>query len=168
KIGDIFSVEIAKSKKRYFQYISIDKLQLNSDVIRIFRGNFESHESLDIDKLKDSGVESYIHCFVNQGIKMNIWKKEGYNSDLGLDLEIVFRSTDDYGGKVGSQPLLYTNNWHIWQLGKSEEKAKVVSSNLNKLKCSHIGIVINPLGILEILKGNKYPPQYPEIGNILF
>ena len=36
KIGDIFSVNINETEKKYFQLIAFDQTQLNSDVIRAF------------------------------------------------------------------------------------------------------------------------------------
>lgn len=37
KKGDVFFVKINDTSKRYFQYITNDLKQLNSDVIRVFK-----------------------------------------------------------------------------------------------------------------------------------
>ena len=37
KIGNVFSVKLNESKKKYFQYVANDIYQLNSSVIRVFK-----------------------------------------------------------------------------------------------------------------------------------
>lgn len=42
KRGDIFEVTINDAEKMYFQYICNDSLQLNSNVIRVFKKRYQS------------------------------------------------------------------------------------------------------------------------------
>lgn len=44
KIGDVFSVKLNNEEKKYFQYITNDMLQLNSDMIRAFKKTYSIYE----------------------------------------------------------------------------------------------------------------------------
>ncbi|MEO0627577.1 MAG: hypothetical protein AAFY91_11365, partial [Bacteroidota bacterium] len=48
KVGDIFSVEIDQWHKKFFQFVALDLLQLNSDVIRVFKSKFQINENPDL------------------------------------------------------------------------------------------------------------------------
>jgi hypothetical protein len=46
-IGDVFSVPLGASGKKYFQYVANDLTELNSQVIRAFRKTFP----IDVDPI---------------------------------------------------------------------------------------------------------------------
>ncbi|TDO28695.1 hypothetical protein [Sediminibacterium goheungense] len=160
KIGDVFSVKIDDSSKKYFQYIVSDLTQLNSDVIRAFKKVYPINTNPDLSEIVSGEVEFYAHCVTKLGLKMNLWEKAGNISDVGKTDHILFRDTNDYGSKVGEEPIRVSNKWYVWRINDKDftRVGKLEGEN----RKSYIGIVINPLGIIELLKGNKYPVNYPD------
>jgi len=72
KIGDVFSVKIDDSSKKYFQYIISDLTQLNSDVIRAFKKVYPINTNPDLSEIVNGEVEFYAHCVTKLGLKMNL------------------------------------------------------------------------------------------------
>jgi len=160
KIGDVFSVRINNTSKKYFQYVISDLTQLNSDVIRVFKKVHPIKSNPDLSEIVSGEVEFYAHCVTKLGLKMNLWKKVGNTNEVGNTTDILFRDTNDYGSKVGEKPIRVSQNWHVWRINDKDftRIGKLDGEN----KKAYIGIVMNPLGIMEILKGNKYPINYPD------
>jgi hypothetical protein len=78
KVGDIFSSKVEDSHKKYFQYISNDSTQLNSDVIRSFNKSYPIDEVPDLKDVVKDEVTFYAHCVIKWGVKMGFWEKVGY------------------------------------------------------------------------------------------
>jgi hypothetical protein len=91
---------------------------------------------------------------------MKLWELAGNSTQIGKIDNILFRDTNDYGSKIGEQPVLISEKWYVWHINDSgfTHIGKLEGSN----RKSFVGIVINPIGIIELLKGNKYPVNYPE------
>jgi hypothetical protein len=162
QIGDIFSTQINETEKKYFQYISIDVNQLNSDVIKVFDNKYKIFENPDYQDLLSCKVDFFAHTFLITGIKKGIFKKAGSMPVIDCMDKIIFRTTSDYGTKIGELPILKTNNWKFWNL-EDNEINKFRMLKVDDYDSTHIGIVFNPSGILELLKGNKYPVNYPSL-----
>ena len=160
KIGDVFSVELENTSKKYFQYITNDLTQLNSCVIRAFKREYSIHEIPEVLEIVKDEVDFYVHVFVKLGIKMNLWKKEGNTPNIGKLDHIVFKDTNDYGIKLGDMPVKTSNNWHIWRI--NDQNFTRVGKLEGDDRKAYIGLVINPRGIIELLNGHKYPPNYPD------
>jgi hypothetical protein len=158
KIGDVFSVEI-NDQKRYFQYIAKDLTQLNSEVIRAFKRKYAIDERAELVEIVKDEVDFCAHVFLKLGIKMQFWKKEGNIANVGKIDNILFKDTNDYGIKLGDVPVKTSNKWHVWRINENFSKVGKLEGDNQK---AFVGLVINPLGIIELLKGNKYPPTYPE------
>lgn len=158
RIGDIFSVKLSGNAKKFFQYISNDMSQLNSDVIRAFKKQYPANASPELTEIIKDEIDFYAHCDTKQGVKMKLWEKVG-NLPYSEKVDILFKSTSDYGHKVGEVPIRASNNWYVWKI--NEEHINVGKLE-GKYKNSFIGMIINPLGIIELLKGNKYPINYPD------
>lgn len=160
KIGDVFSVKIDDSSKKYFQLVAFDLTQLNSDVIRAFKKVYPIDANPDLSEIVKGEVEFYAHCVTKLGLKMNLWESVGNIADTGNTTDILFRDTNDYGSKVGEEPIRVSNKWYVWRINDKDftQVGKLEGEN----RKAYIGIVMNPLGIIELLKGNKYPVNYPE------
>ena len=160
KIGDIFSVNLDHSNKKYFQLIAFDLTQLNSDVIRAFKEIYPLNANPDLSEIVNGKVEFCAHCVTKLGLKMNLWQSVGNTTEIGSTRDILFRDTNDYGLKVGGKPINISNNWYVWRINDKDftRVGKLEGEN----RTAEIGIVINPLGIIELLKGNRYPVNYPE------
>ncbi|MBT2621906.1 hypothetical protein [Chryseobacterium sp. ISL-6] len=159
KIGDIFSIPINEEEKRYMQLIAYDLTQLNSDVVRIFEKKYFLQEMPSNETIIGDKILTYAHCSSDFGLKMNLWVKIGNNLNVGNISSILFRDTNDYGTGPGEEPIKISNNWFVWHI--DDKTFTKVGKLEEKNKDSYIGIVINPLGIVEIAKGNKYPVNYP-------
>jgi len=157
KEGDIFEVPLDNNKKGYFQFIMLDLTQLNSEVIRIFKKRYEANEAPDLEDVVKDEVQRYAHVVIKFGVKMNLWDKVG---NVGLESVIeapYFRMADD-----DDDPNVQwkrSSKWSVWQVGKDFQS---VGRLTDSYKNYDIGLVINPQGISELFKGNKYPGYYPD------
>lgn len=160
KVGDVFSAKIGDNTKRYFQYIGNDLTQLNSDVIRAFERVYLISANPDLKEIINDEIFFNAHCVVNLGLKMNLWEKVGHIVEVGNIQNILFRDTNDYGTKIGETPIKVSNNWHVWRVNDKgfTDVGKLKGEN----RKAEMGLVVNPLGIIELLKGNKYPQNYPD------
>lgn len=159
KKGDVFSVKIDENRKRYFQYVTNDLKQLNSDVIRGFSKIYSIDENPNIEELVKDDVLFYAHCVSKWGVKLGFWTKIGNIKNVGTFEHVLFRDTNDYGAFKSHEFSKFSNNWYIWHINDKDFTfvGKLSGDNLD----SYTGIVINPKGIVELLKGNKYPVNYP-------
>ena len=160
KIGDVFSVKIGNNSKKYFQLVAYDLTQLNSDVIRVFEKVYSLNSDPDLSEVVNENVGFHAHCVTKLGLKMNLWECVGNTAEVGNIAEILFRDTSDYGVKAGENQIKISYNWYIWRINDKNftRVGKLEGENLK----ANIGMVINPLGIIELIKGNKYPVNYPD------
>lgn len=160
KKGDVFSVKIDDKYKKYFQYIANDLTQLNSDVIRAFKQSYPLDSTPEISQVVAGEIDFYAHCVVKFGVKMYLWEKSGSSKDMGQVENILFRCTNDYGHKLGDEPIRISHKWYIWNIG--DEQFTRVGKLQGENRKAFIGLVYNPFGIMELLKGNKNPINYPD------
>lgn len=160
KIGDIFCVEINNNSKRYFQYITNDSKQLNSDVIRVFKKLYPIELQTDLLDIINDEIFFYAHCVTKWGVKLNYWDKVGNVKEVGEFNHILFRDTNDYGIRKGGEHIKISNNWYVWRIGDNEFErvGELVGDNRN----AEIGMVINPESIVyKIVNGIYDFPFYP-------
>src|SRR5256885_10293319 len=112
KIGDLFSVPLDSSTKKYFQYIANDLSQLNSDVIRAYVEPNPIDAKPDLGDVAKGEVEFHAHVVIKWGLKATLWEKVG-SAPCGDRLYVVFRDTNDYGNKVE-----ISNNWYVWRINQ--------------------------------------------------
>lgn len=160
KIGDVFSVKVDENSKKYFQFIISDLTQLNSDVIRAFKKKYPINANPDLSEIVKGEIEFYAHCVTKLGLKMSLWESVGNTIETGRTTYILFKCTSDYGTKVGEEPIRISQKWYVWHINDKDftHVGKLEGEN----RKAYTGIVMNPLGIIELLKGNKYPVNYPE------
>ncbi|QRY57154.1 hypothetical protein [Sphingobacterium siyangense] len=159
KIGDVFSVKIDNRSKKYFQYIVNDLTQLNSDVIRAFEKEYPINTNPELSEIIGDTVEFYAHCVTKLGLKMSIWEKVGNIKEVGEISKILFRDTNDYGVKIGEEPIKVSQNWYVWHVNdqKFTEVGKLEGKNLD----AEIGIVVTPYDIIDRMKSGQYSFVYP-------
>ena len=160
KIGDVFSAHVDDDNKRYFQLIAFDLTMLNSDVIRAFKARYPLDAEPDISEVVHDEVDFHTHVAVNLGVKMGQWDKVGNSAEIGPPFSLIFRDTLDYMRKVGQPPVVISSNWRVWHINDATmtEVGKLEGEN----RKAEIGLIVRPAGLIEMLKGNKYPPNYPE------
>jgi len=158
KVGDIFSVSLDSNNEKYFQFIANDSIQLNSNVIRVFKGEYSNNTRPTGQEIIKGEVEFYAHCIINLGVKMGLWKKVDNNNDVGR-FEICFKGTNDYGSKAGEEPVKVSNRWYVWKI--NDKEFTKIGTLVDPYKKAEIGIVINPLSILNRIRTGKYDFEYP-------
>ncbi len=159
KIGDVFSTKIDENSKKYFQLITFDLTQLNSDVIRAFKKVYPIDANPDLSEIINGEVEFYAHCVTKWGLKMNLWEKVGNTVEVGNTTHILFRGTNDYGELVGGEPIKMSEKWYVWNIN---EKFKDVGKLTGENRKAEIGVVINPASIVHRIRTGKYDFFYPD------
>lgn len=158
KIGDVFSVRIDENNIKFFQLITFDLTQLNSDVIRAFKKVYPIIHNPDIAEVVKGEVEFYTHCVTKFGLKMNLWEKIGNIPDVGQIDHILFRGSSDSGSKPGEQ-IKVSDRWYVWRINDKDftRVGKLEGEN----RKAEIGLVVNPYDVVERLKTGKYSFFYP-------
>ena len=154
RIGDIYSVKLENGRK-YFQYVANDSLQLNSDVIRVFKTLYSLHEEPTKLDIINQEVMLYTHCLINVGKKLKVWEYFDNSEEVGEDPKnLVFRDSWDYGtGKLSSK------NWHVWHI--NDYDFKKIGWLRKKYRDAYVGVVYPPIGIMKLMNGEEFPPLYP-------
>ncbi|MBC7411076.1 MAG: hypothetical protein H7331_01305 [Bacteroidia bacterium] len=158
KIGDVFLVKIDDNHKKYFQYVVSDLTQLNSDVIRAFKKVYQINSNPDLSEIVNEEIEFYTHCVTKLGLKMNLWEKVGNTTEIGNTTQIFFRGTSDYGVWIGEEPIRISEKWYVWRVNHSfKDVGKLEGEN----RKAEIGIVVNPLDVVERIKTGSYSFFHP-------
>ena len=79
KKGDVFVVKIDDKNKRYFQYITNDLKQLNSDVIRCFKKIYSIHENPSLDEIIKDEI---FYAFPNHKGQLLAEEFDGYRTEF--------------------------------------------------------------------------------------
>ncbi len=114
KIGDIFCVSF-EGYNKFFQFCGRDSECLYSDVIRIFKGRYESKVDIDVNEIVDSEACIYLHTSVSDGIKYGYWQRVAHmpiTDDINsikfrcfhteLKFGLIIKNWKDYSG------------WSVW------------------------------------------------------
>lgn len=158
KIGDVFCIKLDESQKKYFQYVANDLTQLNSNVIRGFKKSYPTDSNPKLDEVVNDEIAFYAHCVIKWGIKMGLWEKVGKAHICG-EVDVLFRCTNDYGRKLGEEPVRVSNNWYVWKIN---EEFKRVGKLEGENQEAEIGMVMNPLSIVHRMRTGEYDlPFYP-------
>ena len=116
KTGDVFSVKIDETQKKYFQLIAYDLTQLNSDVIRAFKTVYPDNLPPDLSEIVEGEVEFYAHCVAKAGVKLGLWEKVGSNKNVGDINHILFRNIEDYGKRIDGELVKISSDWYVWHI----------------------------------------------------
>ncbi len=154
KIGDVFSIKKKNNDYRFFQYISDDSTQLNSNVIRVFKKEISNIDNIDLNNIINNETDFYAHVMLKLGEKLKVWEKIG-NFDFKNEYDIIFRNSSDYG----EPDIKISENWWIWKIN---EKEKFVGKLTNNYKNSEIGIVVTPFDIVQRIETGNYQFVYPD------
>ena len=159
KIGDVFSVKIDENNKKYFQLITFDSTQLNSDVIRVFKKVYSLDENPELSVLINDDISFYAHCVTKFGLKMGLWEQVDNLSNVGEIDHILFRGSSDSGVRVGQEPIQISEKWYVWHINDNDftTVGKLEGDNRN----AEIGVVVNPYDVLDRIKTGKYNFFYP-------
>lgn len=156
-IGDVFAVPIDEHRKKYFQFVARDGSQLGSDVIRAFEETYPLDEKPDLEDVVHGAVQFYAHVIIRWGYRMGLWDKVGRSKDVGT-VDVLFRGTNDYGAKVGEEPVRVSKRWFVWRI--NEEYVRVGELKGENRK-SEIGVVVSPPQIVLRMRTGTYSFVYP-------
>lgn len=159
KIGDVFSVTINDSNKKYFQYIANDLTQLNSDVIRAFEKSYAVSDKPELSEIVEDEVDFYAHCVTKFGIKQGLWEKVG-NIPFKGSVDVLFRDTNDAGHALGEEPVKISHKWYVWKI--NDKDFTRVGNLTGENRKAEIGVVIPPYLIVERIITGKYSFVYPD------
>jgi hypothetical protein len=152
RIGDVFSVPLDGSSKKYFQYIANDLTQLNSDVIRAFKKTYPLNATADLLEVVRDDVDFYAHVVVKWGIEMNLWEKIG-NEPYSETPDVVFRISKDQGMQVKT-----SCDWRVWKIN---EKFQAVGRLVGEYQKAEIGLVVTPRNVVRRMRTGEYGFAYP-------
>jgi hypothetical protein len=153
KIGDILSVKLDDSSKKYMQYITSDLTQLNSDAIRVFKTVYHIEENADLTEIIKGNVDFNAHCVTKLGIKLGLWELVGNISEVGNTENILFRDSSDYE----NPEIKVSHNWWVRTINNEQRKVgKLEGENRNAEK----GIVVRPGSIVYRMRVRKYDFKY--------
>ena len=158
KIGDIFCAKLDNRTKIYFQYIANDLTMLNSSVIKVLKKIYDGDERFSMEDVVIDEIDFYAHVVIEWGIEMELWEKVGNDLDVGKT-DVLFRSTLDYGHKIGEEPIKISHNWRVWKIN---EPFKNVGKLSGENRRAEIGIVLTPLDIIDRMRTGKYHFVYPQ------
>jgi hypothetical protein len=153
KIGDIFIVDLGNNQIRYFQYISNDETQLNSNVIRVFKENYNNCIPHILKEVTNGKVDFYAHCVIDWGIKLGYWMWVENLKYEGDDSGIYFKSCSN---DLKSNKSF---NWWIWKIN---EPQIFVGDLIKDFKEYEIGSIIPPDSIVHKIKKGNFDFFYPE------
>ncbi|HUN22494.1 MAG TPA: hypothetical protein PK299_05095 [Anaerolineales bacterium] len=163
KKGDIFSVNIDDQFVKYFQYVTNDLLQLNSDVIRVFLEKVPKESDLSLGEIAKLPVEFYAHTIVSVGVKLGVWNKVGHIKDFDPYVPVFFRTWLERGLIGIDEKKIHPRQprgWYIWRIEDSELTR--VAQLPEEHKKAEIGTVFNPFTIEKRIKTGTYGLQnYP-------
>ncbi|MFS4474615.1 hypothetical protein [Chryseobacterium sp. T20] len=159
EIGDIFSVTLDNGNKKYFQYVANDLNQLNSDVIRSFKREYPADEIPVFSELLAGDIDFHAHTMINIGVKQDLFKQGGKSIVYPALKDVLFRDTNDYGKKVGEEPIKVSVNWFVWKI--NDESFTKVGKLEGENRNAEIGVVIPPFAIVDRIKTGHYNFIYP-------
>lgn len=160
KIGDIFSVPISDTEKRYIQLIAFDLTQLNSDVVRAFKKSYSINEESKLEDIVADEILFYAHCVTKFGVKLNLWDKVGNIKNVGNIRDALFRGTSEYARKANEEPIKTSDKWYVWRINDNDftRVGKLKGENRN----AEIGLIVNPNDIVDRIRTGKYNFFYPD------
>lgn len=111
--GDFFCVEVNSRYKIYLQYIAVDKTQLGSMVIRVFKKHYPMDECVDFDEVAMGEVWFYAHV---HGLGKKCCYKCGKSKILGDTENIMFRIPEEFD--LSKIDVSY--RWYVWKINQDE------------------------------------------------
>lgn len=153
KFGDIFQVSVDESIVRFFQYVATDATQLDSDVVRVFRGNYTQTTPADIEQIVREPIDFYAHVFLKIGLKQNHWKKVGHSVEIP-EIDVLFRNSNDYG----NPKIRVSHDWYVWRINESFERVGKLTQDYQN---AEIGVVVPPDSLVHRMRTGLYDFVYP-------
>lgn len=137
--GNVFEVRLCNGKRMYFQYICNDLDALNSDVVRIFKSQYDKRPD-SLDEILSDEVAMYSHTTVTWGVENGYWTRIGSCPYDASQLNVKFISSKMEG--LNGKPF-----WNTWKLNNSGV-------------CSIIRHRVHPINAKKYYLGGVFPPRW--------
>lgn len=152
KPGDIFEHRYG-TKKRFFQFMTIDSKCLNGDVIRCFKREYAVDDKPNPEDIVQDDVLIYLQTSIYAGRKFDLWERIGNVVVDNITLP-YFRSTNDVAAEVA-----VSDKWYIWKPNGENIR---VGRLTEEVKAYPTGGVIHPLSVPKILQTGKNHFKEPD------
>ena len=160
-IGDLFSVITESGDKRFFQFVSKDASQFNSDVIRIFKRAYSREENPVTNDIINDELDSYMHTMVSWGLYLGMWTRYDTDCNIGR-MDISFRRSKDYGRFPLFEKRVSTN-WEVWTINQPKQDVGILPKEYYSADIGDIG---SPSMVLKRISEGYFPsPWYPLFAN---
>lgn len=153
--GDIFSVITESGAKRYFQFVTKDTSEFDSDVIRIFKKVYPIDSSPSTAEIVGDTIECYMHTMVSWGLYLGLWTRSGSDDNIGK-LDISFRRSKDYG-RFSLFEKRVSNNWEVWTMNQPKQSVGMLPESHYSADIGDIG---SPSTVLKRINEGYFPSEW--------
>ena len=163
KIGDVFSVKLSDGMKWHFQYVAIDKTNMSSSVIRVFKKRYALNETPSIEEIVHGNVAFYASTILRSGIVYNAWEKIGNSKfiDNERTAEIIFGNDVGLHLPTDKESSITANLiWRIWKINEEAHYYKFPPQEL--LDEIEIGYIFQHTNILDRFERGYIPAKLSE------
>ena len=151
--GDLFEVR-KNNSYRYFQLVTYDMTDLNSDVIAVFKGKYSKPQ--DPSNITTQAVDFFTHITAVRFGVPEFWRKVG--TAQPVDFSSAIFKLVDYVKDGRRQPSAgKSNHWVVWTIDNDWEyvgKGEKVPLN------AELGLVFDPGSIYKKITEGKYGGVY--------
>lgn len=154
KIGDVFCIQLQSGRIRCFQYVADDLTQLNSQVICVFKREYESVETLSPEEIVRGDVDFYAHTVISVGVQLGSWTKL-CNGPILAKPDVVFNTSED----IGNPDIETSKKWWVWRIDKDMKYVGELSPHFLD---TEIGSVIPAPEIVKRVETGRYQFVYPK------
>lgn len=167
KIGNVFCAEIEGTYKMYFHFVDLDRTQLTSDVIRVFKKRYALDEHPKLEDVVAGEVMFYAHVVIAWGIKMGLWEKVGkvkVEEPVRLPF-ITFHDGNRSPMTIGQRIFDFDFDWRVWY---NNEPAQEIKGPLpDEFRHAEWGDVMPPVSIFKRMRDGKYSAHTGKMDRIM-
>lgn len=148
KIGNVFCAKIDEEYKMYFQFIALDKTNLTSDVIRVFKTRYALSDNPKLEDVVKDEVMFNTHVVIPWGIRMGLWDKVG-NVKFEEQVRIPFKTFN----KPSNIPQL-SFDWRVWYT--NEPDAEITGPLPEEFRYAEWGGIMAPRNVFNRMRDGKH------------
>ena len=159
KVGFLYKTIDTKKGARYLQLVSLDLINLNSDVIVVFAKDVDPRQ---LEEISPKDIEFYTHTTVSEGVRQGLWEKVG-NFEVKVDItKLAFKNYhDSFTGRTLSSslegpslmPKIPFPNWTTWN--PLDEEWKYISLEVGRKLVAEDGGIKPPSDIVYRIENGK-------------
>lgn len=151
--GDVYKVPLEDGFVGYFQFITLDWLSLNSEVIRVFKKHYKVSDNPSLGSVVKDEIDFHTHTMIAAGVKTSLWENVGHAPLEANADDVSFRSSLESQVDV-------SHLWRCWHLHDTEgtRVTKLTPEQANY----DFGSVFPPDAIVERMQLGKFNMVYPD------